>query len=89
MGLLTCRDIADKAPSILDGEHGRMMRLRFRAHLVICSACRRYYDQLVAVVGATSQLVRDDEEQDVHDVVDSLMKRLAHPHQHDLGKEDH
>lgn len=76
MPILTCRNVADKASPFMDGELGRLMRLRIRVHLTICPACMRYFQQLKAVVGATRQLASSDGEQDVHDVVDDLMKRF-------------
>jgi predicted anti-sigma-YlaC factor YlaD len=44
--VLTCRDVPDRASAYIDGELDRRTRLSMRLHLLVCSMCRAYLDQL-------------------------------------------
>jgi predicted anti-sigma-YlaC factor YlaD len=48
--LLKCRDIAEGASAYLDREVSWWRRLQFKLHLSMCQHCRRYVDQMEAVV---------------------------------------
>lgn len=50
--MLTCRDLALRASDYVDGNLSWWARVNIRAHLFLCEHCRRYVDQLRAVVGA-------------------------------------
>ncbi len=49
---LACRDLVEAVTDYLEGDLGPDARSRFEAHLVICSACREYVDQVRATVSA-------------------------------------
>ena len=51
-----CRDVVDRASIILDGEAGVTQRMRFRAHLMMCGDCRRYFRQMRRVVQTVSEI---------------------------------
>lgn len=55
-GVLSCRDVTERASEYLDGDLPRWQRLRVRLHLFICRDCRRYVRQLRAVVDALRRL---------------------------------
>ena len=48
--MLSCRELVARAGGMVDGELRLAERMRFRAHLVLCEACRRFYRQLDALV---------------------------------------
>ena len=51
---MNCKDVSARASSYVDGELGFVERAQMRAHLFICTHCRRYVQQL----GATIAVVR-------------------------------
>ena len=54
-----CRDVAERASIILDGEAGVTQRMRFHAHLMMCGDCRRYFRQMRRVVQTASEMGLD------------------------------
>ncbi len=70
MGVLTCRDVAERADQVIDvvQDVGPWDRIQFRLHLLICPNCRRFvsqFEQTVRIVGGRSWLEHhsDAEEQ--------------------------
>ena len=45
----SCREVSERASALLDGEVGFFERLQLRLHLRLCSACRRYVQQMSRV----------------------------------------
>ncbi|ACL58546.1 anti-sigma factor family protein [Methylobacterium nodulans] len=54
MPLMRCRDVAERAGALIDGEAGFATRMRLRLHLAACAPCRRF----VAQLRATQRLLR-------------------------------
>jgi hypothetical protein len=46
MAVLKCRDVPELATDYIEGGLGRRTRVAMRLHLLICSMCRAYLDQL-------------------------------------------
>jgi predicted anti-sigma-YlaC factor YlaD len=46
MAVLKCRDVPDLATDYMEGDLPRRARIALRMHLLICSMCRAYLDQL-------------------------------------------
>jgi predicted anti-sigma-YlaC factor YlaD len=44
--MLSCRELAERADSWLDGELGPMQGLAIRLHLRMCKGCERFMDQM-------------------------------------------
>ena len=53
--MLSCREVTEKASDYLERDLGFRERLQFRLHLAICTACRRYVEQLRAAVRLLKQ----------------------------------
>lgn len=53
--MLSCREMTELASSFHEGTLGFGQRLKFRLHLAMCDACRRYLRQLEATIGALRQ----------------------------------
>jgi predicted anti-sigma-YlaC factor YlaD len=58
---LTCQDMTHLASESLDRDLGRLERFVLRAHLLYCSACRRFLKQLALVHLAARKLVTQPE----------------------------
>ncbi len=52
----TCQDITAKISESLDHPVSCPDKIRIRIHLITCSACRRYRDQLVQITNLVSRL---------------------------------
>ena len=48
--MLTCREVADRASAMVDGELGLRERIALRLHLSICGNCRRFVRQFKTLV---------------------------------------
>lgn len=48
--MLTCKQVTERASLYVDRELGLWPRLQFRLHLMMCQHCRRYIEQIEAVV---------------------------------------
>ncbi len=44
--MLRCSDVAERASALVDGELGGWDRLKVRAHLAMCGACRAFVVQI-------------------------------------------
>lgn len=44
--MLKCKDVAERANALLDGELGLWDRARIRLHLAICSGCDHFIHQM-------------------------------------------
>lgn len=42
----TCKDMSELATDYLEGSLPRGLRLKARLHLMVCRACRHYYEQM-------------------------------------------
>lgn len=58
--MLTCEEFADKVSEYLDGHVVGGERLSMWIHSAICGHCRRYLNQIGAVVDLTAQLETPD-----------------------------
>jgi predicted anti-sigma-YlaC factor YlaD len=44
--VLSCKQVAERASALIDGELGLMDRLQLRLHLAMCKGCRAFIDQM-------------------------------------------
>lgn len=44
--ILKCKDVAERANALLDGELGTWDRLRIQLHLAICTGCTHFIAQM-------------------------------------------
>lgn len=44
--MLNCKDVADRASALIDGELSRWEALQVRMHLAMCKGCSRFIEQL-------------------------------------------
>ncbi len=74
----TCKDMSELVTDYLDGALPWSTRQKARLHLLLCHACRQYFDQMRRTVrflaGAPRQAPPPEVEQDVLDSI------AAHPH---------
>ncbi len=48
--MLTCREVAEKASAMVDGELDLRERIAIRLHLLMCANCRRFVRQFKTLV---------------------------------------
>lgn len=67
--MLSCKDVADRASALIDGELSTWAALQIRLHLAMCKGCGRFIEQMrltdqltaeVAYTGEPYQLEADD-----------------------------
>lgn len=74
--MLKCKQAVEKADALIDGTPiSRRERLALRVHLLMCHHCRRYLDQLRALLGSLPQqhCPADDHK------VEEILRRLDKP----------
>jgi predicted anti-sigma-YlaC factor YlaD len=52
--MLSCKEVAERASALIDGELGLFDRLQMRLHLAMCKGCGAFVDQLAT----TNELAR-------------------------------
>ena len=57
---MTCRELVELVTEYLDGAMPGAERGRFEAHIMKCSGCRAYLEQMRATVHATGRLEERD-----------------------------
>lgn len=57
----TCREVHRLTSEGLDRELSMVERARIRIHLLVCTACRNFTDQMRLIRQAMRQLTPDDE----------------------------
>jgi len=76
--MLKCKDITTEAHKLIDGEHGFVKRARVRFHLLICTHCKRYYEQLLATLDVlkSGKLTDNSATAPTDAEVESIVKKL-------------
>lgn len=63
--MLSCKEVAERASALIDGELGLMDRLQLRLHLAMCKGCRAFIGQMKITDGlakaAVARPVSDDD----------------------------
>lgn len=59
--MLSCKEVAERASALIDGELGLFERLQMRLHLAMCKGCGAFIDQMKT----TDDLTHLSSEQDV------------------------
>lgn len=59
--MLTCRNVADRASALIDGELSAWDALRIRLHLAICRGCTRFIGQMRATDRVTCEIAESDD----------------------------
>ncbi len=59
--MLSCKEVAERASALIDGELSGWGALQMRLHLVMCKGCSRFIEQIRATDQLTVQVARPDE----------------------------
>ena len=59
--MLTCRNVANRASALIDGELSAWDALRIRLHLAICVGCTRFIGQMRATDNVTYEIAKNDD----------------------------
>lgn len=54
--MLSCKDVADRASALIDGELSAWDAFQIRLHLVMCKGCGRFIEQMRATGRLTTQV---------------------------------
>ena len=54
--MLSCKNVADRASALIDGELSTWDALQMRLHLAMCKGCRRFVDQIRVTNHLTAKL---------------------------------
>lgn len=71
--MLSCKEVAERASALIDGELSAWERLRIRLHLAMCNGCSHF----VAQMRMTDRLVRQIAEGGERPAPDAADARLA------------
>ncbi len=63
---MKCRDVTDLVTEYLEGRMSLADRVRFRLHIAVCPACKRYMRQMEMTVETLGELPPLDIPDDVH-----------------------
>lgn len=59
--MLSCKDVAERASALIDGELGLFDRLQMRLHLAMCKGCGAFIQQMKTTSDLThSAALQDD-----------------------------
>lgn len=81
--MMSCKDVADRASTLMDGELSRWERLQIRLHLAMCKGCAafieqmRQTDRIVAAVGARDEALPDHGQDPRFDALMAALKDQA------------
>ena len=72
-----CEIIVDRVSDIIDKEASLMSRMGFYSHLMMCSNCRRYFDQFKKVKESLGRVTPDDLPGDFDRVMNFVMGEIV------------
>lgn len=61
MQMLSCKEVAERASALIDGELGLFDRLQMRLHLAMCKGCDAFIDQMRATTDLTRSATAQDD----------------------------
>lgn len=71
-----CNDVALKVSEIIDNEANLLTQIRFYSHLMMCSKCRRYYQQFKSVKEIAGAVNPDKLPEDFDCVMEFVMDEI-------------
>jgi len=80
--MLSCKDVAERASALIDGELSTWDALQIRLHLAMCKGCGRFIEQMRLTDQLTAR-VADTGEQQQHEAEDGRFAEILST----LGKE--
>ncbi len=72
----SCKELLESASTVLDKEAGWALKARFKAHLLVCKPCRRYFEQLQAICGAAGKVAEEENPGDFDKVKEHLLDKM-------------
>lgn len=73
--MLSCREVNEKASTLVDGELSFTEKTAMRMHLMMCSKCRRFMTQFKTLIIALAKKTEQNDPADA-EVIDRLVARL-------------
>ena len=76
--MLSCKEVADRASALIDGELGVFGTLQMRLHLAMCKGCGAFIGQMRTTRELTQMEPVADDAQDADDARISAILSLLH-----------
>jgi len=73
--MLSCKDVADRASALIDGDLSTWDALQIRLHLAMCKGCGRFIEQVRMTDRLTAE-VADLDEPLAHDADDARFSEI-------------
>ncbi|MFM7304170.1 MAG: zf-HC2 domain-containing protein [Alphaproteobacteria bacterium] len=73
--MLTCQSLSDDAAAYMDASLPAPRRLRIKAHLLFCPACRRYLQQLKIAMGLARHAATEPPPPEVEERLVSMFRQ--------------
>ncbi len=73
--MLRCREVAERASLLIDGELGPLQRLNMRLHLAMCRGCKAFVEQLRITQDLTKKAAELGSE-DIGEGVSAVLSRM-------------
>ncbi|WP_372839791.1 zf-HC2 domain-containing protein [Phaeovulum sp.] len=75
--MLSCKEVAQRASAMIDGELGAWQMLQMRMHLAMCKGCARFVSQLRTTRDLAEAAMAADASQEAVDAsVSAILSRL-------------
>lgn len=75
--MLSCKEVAERASALIDGELGLFDRLQMRLHLAMCKGCGAFIEQMKTTTELTRSLPLDDQPaDDVDGRISAILSQL-------------
>lgn len=76
--MLSCKEVAERASALIDGELGLFDRLHMRLHLAMCKGCGAFIDQVTTTSNLTRLAALQDDLPggEVDSRISSILSRL-------------
>lgn len=76
--MLSCKEVAERASALIDGELGLFDRLQMRLHLAMCKGCGAFIDQMKTTKDLTQSAVLPDDSlgEEVDGGIEAILSRL-------------
>ncbi len=76
MVLMKCSEVSKRVSDIIDEEADLYTRFRFYLHIMMCSTCRRYFNQFKTVKEIAGEVSPTELPEDFDRVMDFVMYKI-------------
>ncbi|MEB8386549.1 zf-HC2 domain-containing protein [Rhodobacteraceae bacterium KMM 6894] len=74
--MLNCKEVANRASALIDGDLSTWEAIQMRLHLAMCGGCKRFIGQMRITRSLTEIPTSDDPQGGVDDSIDAILGQL-------------